>query len=76
MNGQNSLWESGVARVSYALRQKVFLCSPSTNTTELEVKNRCKSAKEASRTFMVVILFCFKGDKTTQLALETNTTKL
>jgi len=38
---------SGVARILSALGQEEFLCSPSTKTTELEVKNRLKSVEEA-----------------------------
>jgi len=38
---------SGVARVPCALGQEIFLRPPSTKLTEFELKNKCKSAKEA-----------------------------
>jgi len=38
---------SGVARVPCALGQEIFLRPLSKRTTEFEVKNRCKSVKEA-----------------------------
>jgi len=47
---------SGVARVPCALGQEIFLRSLPTNSTEFEVKNRCKSVEEKSRKFTVVIL--------------------
>jgi len=37
---------SGLAKVSCALGQEIFLRPPSTNVTEFEVKNRCKSAEK------------------------------
>jgi len=39
--------DSGVARVPCALEQEMFLRPLSTKTTEFEMKNRYKSAKEA-----------------------------
>jgi len=39
---------SGVAGVPCVLGQEIFLRLPSTETTEFEVKNRCKSAEEAN----------------------------
>jgi len=40
---------SGVARVPCALGQEMFLRPLSTKTIEFEVKNRCKSEKEAGK---------------------------
>jgi len=47
---------SGVARITCALGQEIFLCPLSTKTTEFEVKNRSKSAgRIKNRTFTAVI---------------------
>jgi len=50
-----------------------IVASPSTKTTEFEMKNKCERSK--SRTFATVILFLFEGNKM-HLALEINSTDL
>jgi len=50
-----------VARVPSALGQEIFLRSPSTKTTEYEVKNRCKRTKEAKVEHLLWSFFtCFR----------------
>jgi len=44
---------SGVARVSCALKQEIFLRLPSTKRTEFEVKVGAKVRRSKSRTFTV-----------------------
>jgi len=44
---------SGVARVSCALGQEIFLRPPSTKLTEFEFKNGCKSTEEAKAEYLL-----------------------
>jgi len=58
-------------RVPCSLGQEIFLRRQSTKTTEFEVKIGAKCGRIKNRTFTVVILFFFEGNKT-YLALEMN----
>jgi len=61
----------GVARVSCALGQEIFLHPPSTKTTEFEVKNRCKKAEKQKQNIYSSYFVRPEGSKT-HLVLETN----
>jgi len=50
---------SGVARVSCALEQEIFLRPTSTKLTEFELKNWCKSPEEAKAELCCCYLFLF-----------------
>jgi len=53
-----------------------IVASPVNKTTEFKMKNKCESCRRSkSRTFTVVILFFFEGNKM-HLALEINSTDL
>jgi len=60
----------------YALGQEIFLRPPLTKTTEFEVKNRCKSPKEAKAEHLLQLFCSFLSDNKTHLTLELNSTKL
>jgi len=57
------MMSSGVARVPCALGQETFFRPPLTKTTEFEVKNRCKSAKEAKAEHLLLSFFFFFESK-------------
>jgi len=63
-----SLPSENIPRVAVAIEKlnfrtllEIFLRSPSTKTTEFEMKNKCESC-ERSKTFTVVILFFLRGN--------------
>jgi len=52
------------------------MSTPSTKTTDFEVKNMRKSAEEAKAEHFTVVILFYLEDNKPHLALETNSTKL
>jgi len=66
---------SGVARVPCALGQEIFLRPRQQKLQRLKLKKVRKCGRSKNRTFSVVILSVFEGNKT-HLELEMNSTRL